>query len=550
MAATTISVRWRGRAGSFVRLLTATVLLAAIGACGGAGVPDDAPPADGVPARSAAGLAAAAGSPDGSPADEPPSSDRVILNGEELSPDLAAAFRQATQELQVLGIDGTSESADLAAAFREAMQERTRLSTDVAERPLPDGVAGARAGQRRPNASGASSTDDVEPDWTAVAEYLDQQRAWMESNRPRSRPSRDVSSEERVRAMTDRLAERPDVSRAAAAAKAILEQEGAHEKTVEAAEFLVLRVQSGGSVAQNMVAGATGLLRHAPDYEGWPQVLGAMEGRSFLGPEIGAFFEEMASGAEDSALRATGRYYVAAGLTQAANGSPFGLLSGWTSLSANLAESEAKRQSALEAAAGLSAGVEEERFLGMLPDGRASEMTLAEAEADLVRSIRHGTVGGALPEVTGTRIDGVEESLSDYRGRVVLLDFWATWCVPCIDVLPDLRKLVEELPADRFALVAISVDEELETVTRFMEDEPMPWTNWHAGLGSDIARLLRVQAYPTYVLVDESGRILARPRGRFQEIALPPGAPADSFPGVPPTLPDLIREALAGLPPA
>ena len=177
-------------------------------------------------------------------------------------------------------------------------------------------------------------------------------------------------------------------------------------------------------------------------------------------------------------------------------------------------------------------------------------MTLAEAEEDLVRSIRHGTVGATLPEVTGTRVDGVEELLSDYRGRVVLLDFWATWCVPCIDVLPDLRKLVEELPADRFALVAISVDEELETVTRFMEDEPMPWTNWHAGLGSDIARLLRVQAYPTYVLVDETGRILVRPRGRFEEIARPPGAPADSFPGVPPTLPALIREALAGLPPA
>ena len=516
MAATTISVRWRARACSVVRFLTATVLLAAIGACGGAGVSSDAPPADGVPAPSDAGPAAAAESPDGSPADERPSADRVIFDGEELPPELAAAFRQ------VIG--------------------------DRA--PAPAGVEEQRSGPRGANAEATPSPNDVGPDWSVVEEYLAEQRAWMESNRQRPPPARGLSGGERVREMVARMAERPDVSRAVAAAKAILEQDGAHEMTVEAAEFLVLRVQSGGSVAQNMVAGATGLLRHAPGYEGWPRVLSAMESRSFQGLEIGAFFEEMAAGAEDPALRATGRYYVAAGLTQAANGSPFGLLSGWTSLSANLAESEAKRQSALDAAAGLSAGVEEERFLGMLPDGRASEMTLAEAEADLVRSIRHGTVGGALPEVTGTRIDGVEESLSDYRGRVVLLDFWATWCVPCIDVLPDLRKLVEELPADRFALVAISVDEELETVTRFMEDEPMPWTNWHAGLGSDIARLLRVQAYPTYVLVDESGRILARPRGRFQEIALPPGAPADSFPGVPPTLPDLIREALAGLPPA
>ena len=272
MAAMTIDEGWRGRARSFVWLLTTTVLLAAIGACGDAGVPAAPPPAD------------------------------------------------------------------------------------------------------------------VGPDWSVVEEYLDQQRAWREGNRQGARPSGDISSEERVRAMTERLADRPDVGRAVAAAKAILEQDGAHENRVEAAEFLALRVQSGGAVAQNMVAGARGLLRHAPDYEGWPRVLNAMEGRSFLGPEIGAFFEELASGAEDPVLRATGRYYVAAGLTQAANGgSPFILRSGWTSLSASLAESEAKRQSALEAAAGLSAGVEEERFLGTFPDGRSSEMTLAEAEADFVK---------------------------------------------------------------------------------------------------------------------------------------------------------------------
>ena len=517
MAATTIDVGRRGRARSFVWFLTAAVLLAAIGACGGPGVPDYAPPADGVPAPSDAGPTAAAESTDGSPADEAPSPGRVILNGEELPPELAAAFLQA-------------------------MEDRGSLPVEVAE---------ALPGRRGPNVEAAPSAADVGPDWSVVEEYLDRQRAWMESNRQGARPSGDVTSEERVRAMTERLADRPDVRRAAAAARAILEQDGTHEKTVEAAEFLALRVQSGGNVAQNMVAGATALLRHAPGYEGWPRVLSAMEGRSFLGPEIGAFFEEMASGAEDPVLRATGRYYVAAGLTRAANGSRFDLLSDWTSLSASLADSEARRQQALEAATGLSAGAEEEPFLGAFPGrGPTAGMTLAEAEADLVRSIRHGTVGATLPEVIGTRVDGVEESLSDYRGRVVLLDFWATWCAPCIDVLPDLRKLVEELPADRFALVAISVDEELETVTRFMEDEPMPWTNWHAGLGSDIARLLRVQAYPTYVLVDENGRILVRPRGRFQEIARPPGAPAESFPGVPPTLPDLIREVLAGLPPA
>ena len=77
----------------------------------------------------------------------------------------------------------------------------------------------------------------------------------------------------------------------------------------------------------------------------------------------------------------------------------------------------------------------------------------------------------------------------------------------------ELRDLVANLPEDRFSLVAISVDEELGTVTRFIEDEPMPWTNWHVGKGSDVARLMRIRSFPTYVLADENGRILSRTRG-------------------------------------
>ena len=145
----------------------------------------------------------------------------------------------------------------------------------------------------------------------------------------------------------------------------------------------------------------------------------------------------------------------------------------------------------------------EERSLEVYAPGTKRSQPLAAAE---FRSLRRGR----LPDVAGTRLDGVEERLSDYRGRILLLDFWATWCGPCVAALPKLRELVAGLPADRFALVGISGDEELETVTRFIEDEPMPWTNWHVGEGSDLERLLRIRGYPTYVLADENGKILTR----------------------------------------
>lgn len=290
--------------------------------------------------------------------------------------------------------------------------------------------------------------------------------------------------------------DRPDVGRAASAAVAILEQGGAHEKTVEAAEFLVNHAAMAPGGAEYASRGASALLDFAPDYQGWRFMLPRLHTLARFGPDRRAaaagVFRVLAAEAEDPVLRASGRYYVAAGRMQFAN-------------APGISEEDraARRRRAVETATGLSAGVEEEAFPG---DTR----TFAEAEADLIRSIRHGTVGGKLPDLLGSRLDGVKERLSDYRGRVVLLDFWATWCVPCVAALPQKRKLVADLPADRFALLSISVDAELETVTGFMENEPMPWANWHIGMTSEITRALNVVSYPTYILVDESGEILDR----------------------------------------
>ena len=340
---------------------------------------------------------------------------------------------------------------------------------------------------------------DIGPDWAMVQEYLDQERAWQKDSQERY--GKGAQEGKSPREMRDGLPEPPDVEPALAAATAILNMGGAHDKTIEAAEFLVSRMHAFRESGRYFYVGAKALLDYAPDYPKWPRVLSEIYYfQTPYDPQVAKFFEEMASEPEDPVLRANGKYYLAAGMMRTAN-HQFVLPT---------EDREVLRQRAIEAATGLSDGVEKEKFLGLHRDRTATPRTLAEAEADLLRSLRHGSLGAMLPEVTGKRLDGVEERLSDYRGRIVLLDFWATWCGPCVADFPKLRELVAKLPADRFALVSISGDDELETVTRFVEDKPMPWTNWHAGRGGDLERLLRIEGYPSYVLVGEDGKILAR----------------------------------------
>lgn len=404
-------------------------------------------------------------------------------------PDATAAV-DAAREILAAGGPRTVEAA-------EFLLERSR--SPLAFEPGPEETAESpeeRLERRRAanDAIWTSLIDNVGADWEVVQAYKDEQSAWFARLREESQDGGGVRPAD----------DAPSAIQAVAAARAILNA-GEHPQTVEAAEFLMEQGARTPGADRHVVAGARALLAHAPDHEEWPSLLRSLDGtRSFFrdgGESIGELLEEMASDAEDPVLRASARYYIAAGLVRGAN-----------DLESSAEDRVGRRDRALAAATGLSVGVEGETFdrQPSFSEGAAPETrTFAQAEADLLDVIRHATVGGTLPELIGRQLDGTEEPLSAYRGRVVLIDFWATWCVPCIAALPELRDLVAELPADRFALLAVSVDQELATVTDFMANEPMPWPNWHAGLRSDVERRLAVRAFPTYLLADEEGVILA-----------------------------------------
>ncbi len=137
--------------------------------------------------------------------------------------------------------------------------------------------------------------------------------------------------------------------------------------------------------------------------------------------------------------------------------------------------------------------------------------TGGEAIKPVLYALENVTAGAVLPEATALRIGGDRESLSQYRGKVLLLDFWATWCAPCIASLPDVEKL-QELLADRdFQVITISIDANAELVEQFMDNRmDLPYVNWFVGERSQLYDDWAIQGVPTYIAVDRDGAILGR----------------------------------------
>ena len=100
-------------------------------------------------------------------------------------------------------------------------------------------------------------------------------------------------------------------------------------------------------------------------------------------------------------------------------------------------------------------------------------------------------------------------NLADYKGKVVLLDFWATWCGPCRAMIPHERALVKRLEGKPFVLVGVSADYTLDDLKRFDASEGLPWRNfWDRG--GELGKQWRIRGYPTMIVLDHEGNEVAR----------------------------------------
>jgi thiol-disulfide isomerase/thioredoxin len=150
------------------------------------------------------------------------------------------------------------------------------------------------------------------------------------------------------------------------------------------------------------------------------------------------------------------------------------------------------------------------RFADMV--GKSSDGDVANS-AKLLRGVaKRLTLVGNEMQIKGKTMDGKDFDLRDLKGKVVLVDFWATWCGPCIAEMPHIKAMHAKYNPQGFEVIAISLDASEPPVRQFMANKDIPWPCIFNGAGKESLGLTEeygVMAIPLAILVDRDGRVVS-----------------------------------------
>ncbi len=135
---------------------------------------------------------------------------------------------------------------------------------------------------------------------------------------------------------------------------------------------------------------------------------------------------------------------------------------------------------------------------------QSAEMTLSRL--DTLKKLK---IGNKAIDFSATAVDGKKISLQQYKGKVVLIDFWATWCAPCRAEMPNVKRVYAENNKKGFEIIGISMDESRQKFDNYLKEHQIGWRQVFDGKGwkAELGQLYAVSSIPSTLLLDRNGII-------------------------------------------
>ena len=138
----------------------------------------------------------------------------------------------------------------------------------------------------------------------------------------------------------------------------------------------------------------------------------------------------------------------------------------------------------------------------------SSKETLGQRAEKALLAKEKLRIGQPAIEITGKNLNGQPMKLTDFRGKIVVLDFWGSWCGPCISELPDLVKLAQKYP-NQVQIVGVMADS-LKDAKECVIEENVPWPNWYERSNGPIHKQWNIEGWPTIFVINTDGKIAGK----------------------------------------